>query len=75
VATRLEERRNKKSRKEEELKNISLETETELKGKESASNNKENDGATVDINPPNGKDNEFDYEIIEYDLPLSSVSR
>jgi hypothetical protein len=52
-----------------------------MRGKESAVTNKENDGATVDINPPSDKINEFDDEMILYDLPpiisvpVSSVMR
>jgi hypothetical protein len=62
-------KQNEKRRKELPLENIFMETENEMRGKESAVTNKKNDGAMVDINPPSGKINESDDEMILYDLP------
>jgi hypothetical protein len=73
VASRLEERRNKKLRKEQ------LHHNKENNG--ATIDIKPPFGATVDINPPSGNAIEFDEEIIEYDLPtivgvpVSSVMR
>jgi hypothetical protein len=59
VATRLEERRMKQMRKES-LEKIPIETQTELK---------ENETVKIDMNPPHVNVEDFDDEIIEYDLP------
>jgi hypothetical protein len=59
VASRLEERRNKKRRKEE-LNNISTETKTEYNKPKSETDNQNNEEKAVDGSPPSCKDNEID---------------
>jgi hypothetical protein len=79
VATRLEEKQ--KKNRLDAANNILVETATDLNEKVLAGINKDNDGGMVTIIPTSANANEFNNEIIEYDLPpiirvpVSSVMR